>query len=101
MAFSTLAAVAVAGTGYGVYAGERADKQQKRAVQAAKKAADADAVQRDIEFNRANAKRPQGLDALLSGAARDARGAQAGTMLTGPQGVNDPLPLGRKTLLGG
>jgi len=76
----------------------KADKQQKVAMQQAKKAADADAIARDQEFNAQNKKKPTLLAGLM---AQNAKGGKAGsTMLTGPQGVGDPLSLGKSTLLG-
>lgn len=59
------------------------------------------ADQADQANNLANAKQPD-IAGLASRNAMDAKGGQAGTMLTGPTGV-DPktLLLGKSTLLGG
>lgn len=107
-ATTVLAAAAVAGTAYSIYAGERqADKQaealnQQRQAQAeAKTAAEKQQSTAEQNVNRANAKQPDA-GAILSAATQAAKGGPAGTMLTGPQGVNpNELALGKSTLLGG
>lgn len=101
-ALSTIAAVAaIAGTAYSVHQGEKSAKLQSRAMAQAEKAAQADAAERDMAFNKANQKRPRALDSLMQANLKASGGAQSGTMLTGPQGVGDPLALGKSTLLGG
>jgi hypothetical protein len=100
MALATLAAATVASTGYSIYSGERADKAQKVAMNQAKKVATADAQQRDLEFNAANKKKPTMLGGLMAANLKAQGTAGNGTMLTGPQGVTDPLALGKSTLLG-
>lgn len=51
-------------------------------------------------FNRANQKQPS-TQRALSAVGSAARAGQSGTMLTGPQGVNQSaLTLGKSTLLG-
>ena len=107
-ATTVLAAAAVASTAYSIYAGERAaDKQsealsQQRQAQAdAKTAAQQQQQTSEQAVNRANAKSPDA-GAILSAASQAAKGGPAGTMLTGPQGVNTAdLNLGKTTLLGG
>lgn len=102
------AAVAAVGTAYSIYNGERqADKQaealnQQRQAQAeAKTAAEKQQSTAEQNVNRANAKQPDA-GAILSAATQAAKGGPAGTMLTGPQGVNpNELALGKSTLLGG
>ena len=102
------AAVAAVGTAYSIYNGERtAEKQsealtQQRQAQAeAKTAAEKQQSTSEQNVNRANAKSPDA-GAILSQASQAAKGGPAGTMLTGPQGVNpNELALGKSTLLGG
>lgn len=102
MSFAITAAVtAVVGTGYSIYAGERAADQQKKAQAEAKEAAQKQANQADQAFNSANKKKPD-VNALLANnqAAGDMGGGGA-TMLTGPMGIdNTMLTLGKNTLLG-
>lgn len=97
MAVSAMAAVAVvsAGTAYVAHQDQK-DAQRQNADQA-KKTATA-AAEAD---NKANQKRANS-STLLSSNQMAAKGGQAGTMLTGPSGV-DPtaLQLGKTTLLGG
>lgn len=107
-ATTVLAAAAVAGTAYTIYSGERqAEKQsealsQQRQAQAeAKTVAEKQQQTAEQNVNRANAKQPDA-GAILSAATQAAKGGPAGTMLTGPQGVNpNELALGKSTLLGG
>lgn len=89
---------AAVGTAYSVYAGERADSQQKKAMGQAKKAAAADAEARDLEFNAKNKKKPTMLGSLMAANLKQSRAGN--TSLTGPQGVTDPLALGQTTALG-
>lgn len=107
-ATTVLAAAAVTATAYSIYAGEKAaDKQQEalnqqRTAQAdAKTAAEKQQATAEQNVNRANAKQPDA-GAILSAAGQAAKGGPAGTMLTGPMGVNQAdLNLGKSTLLGG
>ena len=102
------ATAAVAGTGYSVYAGEQQKAAQADALakqeQAQKEATDrAKGQQQQAEQanNAARAKSPD-VSGVLGAAAEAAKGGPAGTMLTGPQGVNPAdLTLGKNTLLGG
>jgi uncharacterized protein HemX len=105
----TVMAVAAATTAaYTVYSGEKAaDKQkealdQQRSAQAeAKTAAEKQQATSEQNVNRANSKQPDA-GAILSAAGQAAKGGPAGTMLTGPSGVNQAdLNLGKSTLLGG
>ena len=108
MGIEVLAAAAVASTVYSIYSGEKqAEKQQEalnqqRAAQAdAKTAAEKQQATAEQNVNRANAKQPDA-GAILSQASQAAKGGPAGTMLTGPSGVNQAdLNLGKSTLLGG
>lgn len=105
---TVLAVAAVASTAYSIYSGERAaEKQQEalgqqRTAQAeAKTAAEKQQATAEQNVNRANAKQPDA-GAILSQASQAAKGGPAGTMLTGPMGVNTAdLNLGKSTLLGG
>lgn len=87
---------------------------QRSQQKAAKKAADQAAAQAaaqsryaaqqaklaEEDLNRANQKRPN-TSAVLSAAEQAGRAGVSGTLLTGPQGVDQStLPLGRSTLLG-
>ncbi len=105
----TVMAVAAATTAaYTIYSGERAaDKQnealqQQRQAQAeAKTAAEKQQATAEQNVNKANSKTPDA-GAIMSAASQAAKGGPAGTMLTGPQGVNTAdLNLGKSTLLGG
>lgn len=107
-AMTVLAVAAVASTAYSVYSGERAaEKQsealsQQRTAQAeAKTQAEKQQQTAEQNVNKANAKQPDA-GAILSAATQAAKGGPAGTMLTGPSGVNQAdLSLGKSTLLGG
>ena len=112
-AISTIAAVAAAtaaaaGTGYAVYAGERASDAQKQAMgeqrQAQQQAATQAASQqrRSAQAMAAANRRQPDMGAIMAGAAEGAGGGPTSTMLTGPSGVSSQdLALGRSTLLGG
>jgi uncharacterized protein HemX len=107
-ATTVLAAAAVAGTAYSIYAGEQASQkqgealnQQRQAQSEAKVAAEKQQSTAEQNVNRANSKQPDA-GAILSAAGQAAKGGPAGTMLTGPMGVNTAdLNLGKSTLLGG
>jgi uncharacterized protein HemX len=102
------AAVAAVGTAYSIYNGEEGRKQQGEAMsqqrQAQSQAKEAATKQEQISeqtVNQANAKSPDA-SAILSAASQASKGGPAGTMLTGPTGVNQAdLSLGKSTLLGG
>jgi len=112
-AISTIAAVAAAtaaaaGTGYAVYAGERASDAQKQAMNEQRQAQQQAATQAASQQRRsaqamaaANRRQPDMLG-IMAGAAEGAGGGPTSTMLTGPSGVSSQdLALGRQTLLGG
>ena len=113
------AAAAAAGAAYSIYSGERASSAQKDAMKKQEKAqAQAMELQErgqkealDIQkrqaaaaeqnINRANRKQPD-VGAIMQSAEAASAGGPAGTMLTGPQGVDpNALALGKNTLLGG
>lgn len=107
-AAATGAAAGLGGLGYGIYAGERgAAAQEKAARQQAQAqataAGQARSQQRQSEMAMAAANRRQpDIATMMANAAEGAAGGPAGTMLTGPTGVNpQDLALGRSTLLGG
>ena len=92
--------VAAIGTGYSIYAGEEARKQQSKAQGEAKNNALKQEKLQDEATNRANRKSPN-VNAIMAAAQQAAKGGVGGTMLTGPQGI-DPsaLQLGKTSLLG-
>ena len=96
----TAAIAAVAGAGYSIYSGERANSKQNEAQQQALSAQAANESKADQEMNRANPKKPD-TSAVVSQLQQAAKGGASGTLLTGPSGV-DPstLQLGKSTLLG-
>ena len=80
---------------------QKAKDTQQAAADAATKAAENTAKLAEEALNKQNQKRPNA-GAMLTSNQLAAKGGQAGTMLTGPGGV-DPstLQLGKTTLLGG
>lgn len=113
------AAAAAAGAAYSIYSGERAASAQKDALKKQEKTqAEALRVQEEGQkqaldlqkrqttaaeqnINRANRKQPD-VGAIMQSAQTASAGGPAGTMLTGPQGVDpNALALGKNTLLGG
>lgn len=83
-----------------VVQGQKQMSQQKKAASQAQANADRTASQAEQEINRKNAKSPN-TAALTAANQQAAQAGNAGTMLTGPTGV-DPtsLSLGKNTLLG-
>lgn len=81
--------------------GKKAQASQQAAQAQALTVAKEQAVKADEAVNRANSKNPN-LQGLLSENRMAAKGGVGGTMLTGPEGVDqDSLLLGKNTLLGG
>lgn len=108
VALGVMAAAAVVGTGYSIYAGEEGRRKQSAALdqqrQAQAQAVESAKKQEKISeenINKANSKQPD-TAAIISAANQGANQGAAGTMLTGPMGI-DPsaLSLGKNTLLGG
>jgi hypothetical protein len=95
------AAIAAAGTAYSAYSSNQAGMLQNRAMQQAQAAAKKNSMLADEANNQANAKSPDTSAILAANLAAGKQGA-AGTMLTGPGGI-DPtqLTLGKSSLLGG
>lgn len=98
---SIIAGIGALGVGSQMKAAKKAAKQQKTALTQAETTARNEAAQREMEFNSMNQKKPVLLDTLIAQNLKASKGAQGGTMLTGPRGVSDPLSLGKSTLLGG
>lgn len=107
MADIAAGAGAAASLGYGIYAGEKANKAQKQALKSqertqAEARAMAERQQRSSEeaINRANRKAPD-VNAILKAAQEAGTKGMSTSMLTGSRGV-DPatLNLSRSTLLG-
>lgn len=92
--------IGAASIGAGAYQANKAAKMQKAAQSQAQRAAAAQAQKAEEATNRALSKTPDTL-AMLSANQRRSKGGIAGTMLTGPAGVNPSnLTLARTTLLG-
>ena len=99
-ATTVLAAAAVAGTAYSIYSGEKQASAQKSAQNQAIENANKQAKAADEASNRANQKQPD-VSSILSAASQAGRMGESGTMLTGPQGVQQgAMQLGKNTLLG-
>ena len=100
-------AVAGAGLGYTIASGEDAKKKQAQALtrQESAQAQAVSAAERqrqtsEMAINQANRKKPD-VSSIMQAAGESASGGTAGTMLTGPTGVNpNALSLGKTTLLG-
>jgi beta-lactamase regulating signal transducer with metallopeptidase domain len=97
--------VAAAGTGYSIASGEDAKKKQASAL-SRQESAQAQAVnaaqgqrkKSEMAINQANRQTPN-VQGIMESAS--AMGGAAGTMLTGPTGVDpNALALGKSTLLG-
>jgi hypothetical protein len=95
------AVTAAAGVGASAYAANQGRAQQNQAMRQAAGAAAKNNQMADEATNRANAKSPDVAALMASNLAAGQQGA-AGTMLTGPGGVDpNSLTLGKNTLLGG
>jgi len=96
-----------AGLGYTIASGEDAKKKQASALSKqesaqaqAVKAAEGQRMTSEMAINQANRKKPD-VSSIMQAAGESASGGAAGTMLTGPTGVNpNALSLGKSTLLG-
>ncbi len=98
---TAILAAAAAGAAASVYSANKQAKAQERAGAQAADAAKKQAAQAEEQMNRQNARRPD-TNAMLAANQQAGMAGNAGTMLTGPMGV-DPgtLQIGRNTLLGG
>lgn len=100
MAFTALAAAAVAGTGYSIYSGEKARGEQKKASLLTAQKADEASKAQDRQFNKLNAKQPD-MSAILAAIGAQGGKGRSGTFLTGAGGApTSGGMLGRSTLLG-
>ena len=103
----TAAAATAAGTGYAIASGEDAKKKQAQALSRqesaqaqAVKAAEGQRKRSEMAINQANRQQPN-VAGIMQSASAAAQGGAAGTMLTGPTGVDpNALALGKSTLLG-
>jgi len=100
--------IATAGTAYSIVAGEQGKKAQEEAMQKqqaaqarASRQAEAQATASKAAIRRSEQQAPD-VASIMAAAQQSGAGGPAGTMLTGPAGI-DPsqLTLGRNTLLGG
>jgi len=97
----TSAIAAVASVAVSAYSGQKQASAQKKQAAQAKSASDRLYKQQDEQNNRMNARGPD-IDALFAANELEGQQAGAGTMLTGPTGVDpNSLMLGKNTLLGG
>lgn len=95
------AGVTLLTAGVSLYNGEEQRKAQSRALAQQVKAAKEAQLASDEANNKANARSPD-IAGLLSANVLAAANGQAGTMLTGPGGIdNSKLTLGKNDLLGG
>ena len=100
-------AASVGGLGYTIAAGEDAKRKQadalgkqERAQTQAVASAETQRQQSQQLVNRANQKKPD-VSSIMQAAADSSKGGAAGTMLTGPTGVDpNSLALGKSSLLG-
>jgi uncharacterized protein HemX len=101
------AAAGAASTGYSIAAGEDAKNKQAAALQRQQKAqtqavnaAQGQRKQSEMAMNRANQQQPN-IAGIMESASAASSGGAAGTMLTGPTGVDpNALALGKSSLLG-
>lgn len=99
-AMGVMAAAAVAGTAASIYNGQQQKSAAKDASRQAQANAAAQEKKAEQDMNRANQKKPDS-SALLGAAMESGKAGNAGTLLTGTQGVDpNALNLGKNTLLG-
>ena len=100
-------AATAAGVGYTIASGEDAKRKQadalgkqERAQQQAVASAETQRQQSEQLVNQANRKKPD-VSSIMQAASAASSGGGAGTMLTGPTGVDpNSLALGKSSLLG-
>lgn len=100
-------AVGAAGVGYTIAAGEDAKRKQadalgrqQKAQEQAVNAAQGQRKQSEMAVNKANRQQPN-VAGIMQAASAASSGGAAGTMLTGPTGVDpNALALGKSSLLG-
>ena len=101
------AATSAAGLGYTIASGEDAKRKQadalgrqQKAQEQAVNAAQGQRKQSEMAMNRANQQQPN-VAGIMEAASAASSGGAAGTMLTGPTGVDpNALALGKSSLLG-
>lgn len=101
------ASIAAAGVGYTIAAGEDAKRKQadalgrqQNAQTQAVNAAQGQRKQSEMAVNKANRQQPN-IAGIMEAASAASSGGGAGTMLTGPTGVDpNSLALGKSSLLG-
>jgi len=101
------AAAGAASTGYSIAAGESAKNKQADALRKQEKAqtqavnaAQGQRKQSEMAINQANRQQPN-VSGIMEAASAASSGGAAGTMLTGPTGVDpNSLALGKSSLLG-
>ena len=101
------AGAAAAGAGYTIAAGEDAKRKQadalgrqQKAQEQAVNAAQGQRKQSEMAMNKANQQQPN-IAGIMESASAASSGGAAGTMLTGPTGVDpNALALGKSSLLG-
>lgn len=100
------AGAAVGGTAYGIYAGQKNQDAQKKALalqNQTQQQAEANALSTErksaVAQNAANQQTPN-VAAILARAAQMGNQGLSSTMLTGPTGVTGGMNLGKSTLLG-
>ncbi len=95
-----MAIAAVASTTVAYSNGQQQKKDSENALNQAKANALKQEKQADQDNNRLNQKKPDTM-AILAAASQAGKGGVAGTMITGPSGIDpNTLQLGRSTLLG-
>lgn len=95
-----MAGIGLLGAGASAYSADKQAKAQKSAQRKAQEQMEKQAKSADEANNRVNQRKPNVAGALLA-AQSGGRQGLSGTMLTGPQGVDQStLVLGRNTLLG-
>lgn len=98
---ATWIAVSAASAGVQIMQMEQQRKLQNTAQDRAREAAKSQQIAADEAQNKANAKTPD-VSALMAANLAASRNGQAGTMLTGPGGIDpNALKLGRTSALGG
>lgn len=102
MSYATViaAGAAVAGAAVAYQNGQEQKKSAEASMNQAKANALKQEKQADQDANRMNQKKPD-TAGILAAASQAGKGGVAGTMLTGPAGVDpNTLSLGKNTLLG-
>lgn len=100
-ALAVMATMAVVGTAYSVYSGEKQAGSQKKAYNASQAQAQAQFEQSQQAIRRQDRKTPN-VRGLLDEASMADKGGPASTLLTGPGGIDTKnLAINKPSLLGG